>query len=588
MEKIIVKESELTSLIEKVIANEIKRKTLKETIKKSLNSILKESFFDVDSNHYPKTWTIYLKEPIYSTQFGEKYTTTVYNQPDEISAIRAAINSGINKENILKAVEGEQKDQQLEGVVRRMMNNVLKEDRDFYGIQSSVAYPKGGNIGGAHKQPIKDKDFNGIGTLEKGGYSRGFDVNTEWMDKQVERLLGVNNYSGIKNNRNMVRLEHYISSLISIIDSFKNQRGSASPDNVQWIINQFKSTLNSLPKEFSEHFGIDRDSDKSILSFLDHGTDSLIGNYMEFNKIISRGRPSGVQEEKNKKSSKKKKFDKVMGEFGAGTLKTPNGKKVTDQKQALAIAYSESGLDESTIKIYNIVENVLKENIYDYKLLSVDDYVIVNVYAEESPRKSYKIGQIKDVKTKIKEGGKWDNIYTVSVEPNGEYYDVDKTLIIRDAKTREELVREPVHSQIDNFGQYIKEDSSNEGVAQNNPKIEKYVNSINELIAQAFDSEGDPLGVIDPTSTWEEPYIYDPIVYQNGALKIVSRSNYQPGKINTDIVKSRDMELDGIPTLQLLSRMYKKAIKNNIKNKEAEKSEESLRGNRNGVFGSIH
>ena len=104
--------------------------------------------------------------------------------------------------------------------------------------------------------------------------------------------------------------------------------------------------------------------------------------------------------------------------------------------------------------------------------------------------------------------------------------------------------------------------SLNEGVAQNNPKIEKYVNQINQLIAQAVDSDGDPIGVVDPTSTWEEPYIYEPIVYQNGALKIVSRSNYQPGKINTDIVRSRDMEYDGIPTLQLLSRMYKKALKN--------------------------
>lgn len=46
------------------------------------------------------------------------------------------------------------------------------------------------------------------------------------------------------------------------------------------------------------------------------------------------------------KSKKEKKFDKVMHEFGKGTLKTPQGKTVTDQKQAVAIAYSESGLDE--------------------------------------------------------------------------------------------------------------------------------------------------------------------------------------------------------------------------------------------------
>jgi hypothetical protein len=38
----------------------------------------------------------------------------------------------------------------------------------------------------------------------------------------------------------------------------------------------------------------------------------------------------------------KKKFDKVMHEFGKGTLKSSSGKKVTDQKQAIAIAYSEA------------------------------------------------------------------------------------------------------------------------------------------------------------------------------------------------------------------------------------------------------
>jgi len=105
-----------------------------------------------------------------------------------------------------------------------------------------------------------------------------------------------------------------------------------------------------------------------------------------------------------------------------------------------------------------------------------------------------------------------------------------------------------------------------EGVARNIPKIEKYVNQINELIAQAVDSDGDKIGVIDPTGTWEEPFTYDPIIYQNGALKIVSYSPHSnQGKPNVDIIRSRDMEYDGVPTLQLISRMFKKAIKNKDK-----------------------
>lgn len=36
------------------------------------------------------------------------------------------------------------------------------------------------------------------------------------------------------------------------------------------------------------------------------------------------------------------KFDKVLGEFKAGTLKSSSGDKVADRDQALAIAFSEA------------------------------------------------------------------------------------------------------------------------------------------------------------------------------------------------------------------------------------------------------
>lgn len=62
----------------------------------------------------------------------------------------------------------------------------------------------------------------------------------------------------------------------------------------------------------------------------------------------SRGKYEYVGKEKIKEAKYKsdKKFDKVMGEYGDGTLKTNTGKKVTDQKQSVAIAYSESGKDK--------------------------------------------------------------------------------------------------------------------------------------------------------------------------------------------------------------------------------------------------
>lgn len=44
-----------------------------------------------------------------------------------------------------------------------------------------------------------------------------------------------------------------------------------------------------------------------------------------------------------KPTKAEKKVSKVMREYGAGTLKSSSGKKVTSRKQAIAIALSEVG-----------------------------------------------------------------------------------------------------------------------------------------------------------------------------------------------------------------------------------------------------
>ena len=45
-----------------------------------------------------------------------------------------------------------------------------------------------------------------------------------------------------------------------------------------------------------------------------------------------------------KPTKAEKKVSKVMREYGAGTLKSSSGKKVTSRKQAIAIAMSEAGM----------------------------------------------------------------------------------------------------------------------------------------------------------------------------------------------------------------------------------------------------
>lgn len=93
------------------------------------------------------------------------------------------------------------------------------------------------------------------------------------------------------------------------------------------------------------------------------------------------------------------------------------------------------------------------------------------------------------------------------------------------------------------------------------PKIKRLVDLINTMIAKAVDSDGDPIAVIDPSSTYEMPYVYQPIVYTNGRLKIVSTD--MTGKKEVEVINKSNMDFDGIETLKLISKMYRNALKQN-------------------------
>lgn len=303
-----------------------------------------------------------------------------------------------------------------------------------------------------------------------------------------------------------------------------------------------------------ESTDIDRDSDKSILSFLEHGTDSFIGNYEKFKEITGKGRPEGTLTHE----SKQKLYNIVENVVRKVMLEKQDNFKVL-----LGVITSQKG-NEWRIK------GDSNESFYVVRPM---DGLLLQMPPEVNEIGANKYGyeQVKNTIENLinqKEGGLTESTdlkhYTLKVKHDNGKVNL-KTTASSEKEAKEKIMKAegcPESAIIS-----CKEDSKviKEGVGANIPKIEKYVNKINELISQAFDSEGDPIGVVDPTSTWEEPYVYEPIIYKNGILKIVTYSWYKPTEKSVDIIKSRDMEYEGIPTLQLISRMYKKALKNKDK-----------------------
>lgn len=51
-----------------------------------------------------------------------------------------------------------------------------------------------------------------------------------------------------------------------------------------------------------------------------------------------------------------KKFEKVMREFKEGTLSSSSGDKIKDRKQALAVAFSESGVMKADMDLDELIE----------------------------------------------------------------------------------------------------------------------------------------------------------------------------------------------------------------------------------------
>jgi hypothetical protein len=92
-------------------------------------------------------------------------------------------------------------------------------------------------------------------------------------------------------------------------------------------------------------------------------------------------------------------------------------------------------------------------------------------------------------------------------------------------------------------------------------KIQNLVNVANALIEKAVDTDGDPIGVVDTSGTWQEPDYYKSIEFDGKTLVIRSTSQTGGHKEVVDEYEGENLIYDGIPSLQMIIRLYKKALK---------------------------
>lgn len=120
-------------------------------------------------------------------------------------------------------------------------------------------------------------------------------------------------------------------------------------------------------------------------------------------------------------------------------------------------------------------------------------------------------------------------------------------------------------NNVKNFNQFLNE-------AHEDSNVKKLVDEINELLSKLVDSDGDKIPLIDKSGTWQEPCVYEPIVYKGGKLHI----NYTcyDGRKEKEVILSKYMDSDGIPTLKLILKLAKQALKRSLKKSSKTNSED--------------
>lgn len=108
--------------------------------------------------------------------------------------------------------------------------------------------------------------------------------------------------------------------------------------------------------------------------------------------------------------------------------------------------------------------------------------------------------------------------------------------------------------------------------------IQKKVTKVNDLIAKAVDGDGDKLGAIDYSGTWQAPMYFKPFVLRNGFLwgEYEEYTGMGKNKAHKDRWSKKNME-EGIGWMNDVAKWLRRAIKDYEKEKSKPQIEESMK-----------
>lgn len=270
----------------------------------------------------------------------------------------------------------------------------------------------------------------------------------------------------------------------------------------------------------------------------------------------------------------------IKTDIEKGTIEEKAKSKSQQRFMGMVSAVQKGKLDP------NKVSKKIKDVASSMKQKDVDDFA--STKHEDLPEKVNEVKKINTIElyTKLRNGGKSEETAAAAVldvlskgeskKWNKHKFDYMITRLVPalNKKINEESMIDdnPTSMSLkptpkDNYSNIERGMTTNEeldgGRDLRKPKIQRLVDELNRMIELAVDNEGDPIGVIDTTSTWEELYVYEPIIYNKmGQLIIKSKSIYDNSRQNIEKIKNNNMEFDGIPMLRELMKQYRKVLKN--------------------------